>query len=183
MSNRKLIEDILPMIALENFRPATLSNGNYFVPTLDADGNEMQDKNGQRVGTYVDRLRTPTDDIFVDCGDYTGHIHASGLVTFGVVGSNISIFDGEVKGATIEEIRENGVKFMRETAATFIKSGSPKTFRRRDGIGKTKYAISYHDGIQTHKDGSPFYAIAIFKNKVKVKKFTDKLLSEGYTEE
>lgn len=57
-----------------------------------------------------------------------------------------------------------------------------KTFYQRDNIGKAKYTISFHDGIQTHKDGSPFFGIEIFKNKKKVKLFTDKLISEGYKE-
>ena len=41
-----------------------------------------------------------------------------------------------------------------------------KTFYRRDNIGKAKYTISFHDGVQTHKDGSRFFGIAIFKNKI-----------------
>ena len=57
-----------------------------------------------------------------------------------------------------------------------------KTFYRQDRIGKAKYTISFHDGIQTHKDGSPFFGIAIFKNKKKLKEFTDKLISKGYKE-
>jgi len=57
-----------------------------------------------------------------------------------------------------------------------------KTFYRQDNIGKAKYTISYHDGIDTHKDGSPFFGIRIFKNKVKLRQFTNELLSNGYTQ-
>lgn len=57
-----------------------------------------------------------------------------------------------------------------------------KTFYRMDNIGKAKYTINYHDGIQTHKDGSPFFGIAIFKNKKKLNKFTNYLIKEGYNE-
>lgn len=57
-----------------------------------------------------------------------------------------------------------------------------KTFYRQDNIGKVKYTISYHDGIDTHKDGSPFFGIRIFKNKVKLRQFTNELLSNGYTQ-
>jgi hypothetical protein len=32
-------------------------------------------------------------------------------------------------------------------------------------IGRAKYSISYYDGIKTHKDGSEFWDIKIFKNK------------------
>lgn len=57
-----------------------------------------------------------------------------------------------------------------------------KTFYRQDNIGKAKYTISFHDGIQTHKDGSPFFGIATFHNKVKLQRFVKRLLSEGYSE-
>jgi hypothetical protein len=57
-----------------------------------------------------------------------------------------------------------------------------KTFYRLDNVGKAKYTINFHDGIQIHKDGSPFFGIAIFKNKKKLKGFTDKLITEGYQE-
>ena len=58
-----------------------------------------------------------------------------------------------------------------------------KTFYRLDNIGMAKYTINFHDGIQTHKDGSPFFGIAIFHNKRKLQKFTRQLISEGYKEQ
>lgn len=57
-----------------------------------------------------------------------------------------------------------------------------KTFYQQDNIGRVKYTISFHDGIQTHKDGSPFFGIAIFKNKKKLKKFINTLITDGYKE-
>ena len=56
------------------------------------------------------------------------------------------------------------------------------TFYRQDNIGKAKYTISYHDGVQTYKDGSQFFRLAIFKNKKKLNEFTKNLLLEGYKE-
>ena len=56
-----------------------------------------------------------------------------------------------------------------------------KTYYEQHGIGKAKYTVSYHDGVQTHDDGSPFFGIAIFKNKVALKAFINKLTKEGYT--
>lgn len=41
-----------------------------------------------------------------------------------------------------------------------------KQFRVNPQIGKAKYSISYQDGIKTHSDGSPFWDIEIFKNKL-----------------
>lgn len=57
-----------------------------------------------------------------------------------------------------------------------------KIFYRQDNIGTTKYSISYHDGAKTHRDGSPFFDIALFKNKSKLNKFTKGLLLAGYKE-
>jgi len=58
-----------------------------------------------------------------------------------------------------------------------------KSFKEQHNIGKVKYVVSYHDGKQTHKDGSKFYGIATFKNKVKLAKFKRELLEKGYREE
>lgn len=55
-----------------------------------------------------------------------------------------------------------------------------KTFNTMMNIGKAKYVVNYHDGVQSHKDGSRFFAIAIFRNKTKLKAFTDGLLLNGY---
>ncbi len=57
-----------------------------------------------------------------------------------------------------------------------------KNFYVQYNIGKCKYVVSFHDGIKTHKDGSKFYDIAIFKNKQKLNSFTNSLKKEGYKE-
>ncbi len=48
-------------------------------------------------------------------------------------------------------------------------------------MGRCKYTVSYHDGVQTHRDGSPFYGIAIFSNKKKKEAFVKSLVADGYT--
>jgi len=55
-----------------------------------------------------------------------------------------------------------------------------KTFYRLDNIGKAKYTVNYHDGVKKHRDGSPFFDIAIFRNKKRMQDFINKLISEGY---
>ena len=40
-----------------------------------------------------------------------------------------------------------------------------KRYNQKDGVGKSKYVISYHDGKKKHKDGSDFFDIQIFRNK------------------
>ena len=57
-----------------------------------------------------------------------------------------------------------------------------KTYYRQDNIGKAKYTVSYNDGIKTHSDGSPFFDIAIFKNKKQLHSFINDLISDGYKE-
>ena len=58
----------------------------------------------------------------------------------------------------------------------------PKTFYQQNNIGKAKYTISYHNGTDAHADGSPFFGIAIFSNKNKLKDFRKQLLQNGYSE-
>lgn len=56
-----------------------------------------------------------------------------------------------------------------------------KTFYCLDNVGKAKYTVNFHDGVQTHRDGSPFFGIATFKNKQKKEEFIRQLVTEGYT--
>lgn len=56
----------------------------------------------------------------------------------------------------------------------------PKQFYTRDNIGKAKYTINFHDGKDTHKDGSPFFGILIFRNKKKYNQKISQMKKEGY---
>jgi hypothetical protein len=47
-------------------------------------------------------------------------------------------------------------------------------------VGKCKYVVNFHDGISKHKDGSNFFDIRIFKNKILMNKFIKELLKDGY---
>jgi hypothetical protein len=47
-------------------------------------------------------------------------------------------------------------------------------------VGRAKYVVNYHDGVKTHRDGSPFYDINILKNKKDLESFVSMLISEGY---
>lgn len=57
-----------------------------------------------------------------------------------------------------------------------------KTYYIQYNIGKCKYCVSFHDGVQTHRDGSPFYGISIFKNIKKMHSFVKQLVLDGYKE-
>jgi len=55
-----------------------------------------------------------------------------------------------------------------------------KDFNTMSNIGKAKYVVNMHDGVQTHKDGSKFYGVATFSNKKKYNAYTKMLLADGY---
>jgi hypothetical protein len=55
-----------------------------------------------------------------------------------------------------------------------------KLYKLYYNIGKSKYVVSYYDGIKKHNDGSRFYDMAIFKNKRKLKQFIKELDSQQY---
>ena len=58
-----------------------------------------------------------------------------------------------------------------------------KSFRIQMNIGRAKYCVSSHDGLQTHKDGSAFYGMEIFSNKRKMELYVGGLVKRGYTEQ
>lgn len=58
-----------------------------------------------------------------------------------------------------------------------------KRYNTMMNVGKAKYVVNFHDGVSTHKDGSPFYGIAIFRNKVANAKFLNELSQQGYISE
>jgi hypothetical protein len=56
-----------------------------------------------------------------------------------------------------------------------------KVFNEQSNIGKAKYIVNFHDGAAQHKDGSPFFDMRIFTNKVKKNTFITSLKKQGYT--
>ena len=75
--------------------------------------------------------------------------------------------------------------FQRKLILMFSESVNEgkKRFRQQNGIGKSKYTISYHDGKKKHNDGSDFFDIQIFKNQKDVDAFRKALLQKGFVEE
>jgi hypothetical protein len=55
-----------------------------------------------------------------------------------------------------------------------------KVFKVNPQIGKSKYSISSHDGVKKHKDGSDFFDIETFKNKVDLEKAIKNYTSKGF---
>lgn len=55
-------------------------------------------------------------------------------------------------------------------------------YYEQSNIGTCRYTVSYHDGHSTHRDGSPFYGIKIFRNRRAVGLFIRDLARQGYVE-
>ena len=64
-----------------------------------------------------------------------------------------------------------------------LTSSGEKRYNTMMNVGRAKYVVNFHDGIKTHKDGSPFYDIALFSNKDVFNRFVRGLKEEGYAEE
>jgi len=60
---------------------------------------------------------------------------------------------------------------------------SEKRYNLKYNVGTIKYLVSYHNGVKKHSDGSDFFDVKIFKNKKKLKIFTDDLRNNRYIEE
>jgi len=56
-----------------------------------------------------------------------------------------------------------------------------KTYRLQYNIGRAKYVVTFHDGNKVHPDGSPFFDICIFKNKIALGDFLKAIKANGYT--
>ena len=57
-----------------------------------------------------------------------------------------------------------------------------KKFTTQFNIGKVKYVISFHDGIQKHDDGSEFWGVYTFRNKKLFNARIKELKKQGYVE-
>lgn len=68
-----------------------------------------------------------------------------------------------------------------QTIGLMANPGSVKTFNEMQDVGKAKYVVNYHDGVKVHRDGSPFFDIAIFSSLAKKDRFVRKLKSLGFT--
>ena len=54
-----------------------------------------------------------------------------------------------------------------------------RNYNEMSNIGSSKYVVNYHNG-KLHEDGSQFYDISIFSNKLKKDKFIKELKNNGY---
>jgi hypothetical protein len=83
---------------------------------------------------------------------------------------------GESTGETIGCIETRGIGF------SYLWGYRVKQYYIQESIGRAKYVVNFHDGVQTHKDGSAFFGIRIFKNKTKMGQFIKGLATAGYVD-
>lgn len=57
-----------------------------------------------------------------------------------------------------------------------------KQFYTTHNVGKAKYVVGFHDGTKKHSDGSDFFDIKIFTNKISFRAFLNSLINSGYAE-
>jgi hypothetical protein len=79
--------------------------------------------------------------------------------------------DGEIEASDLAALRAKKDESVTE---------GKKVFSVNPGIGKVKYSISSHDGVKKHKDGSDFFDIETFKNKVDLEKAIKNYTSKGF---
>jgi hypothetical protein len=74
--------------------------------------------------------------------------------------------------------KQNEEDFM----VTEAKINGVKDYYVNFNVGTVKYVVNFHNGESVHKDGSKFYDMRTFKNKVDFETFLKKLQSQGYKE-
>lgn len=107
--------------------------------------------------------------------------NASGFNMY--IGDDTEIEKGSHLGKKLKSVPE-GIKkaVLDRMSETFAKGGSVgKNYYESFNVGKSKYVVHFHDGEKTHNDGSPFYDIEIFSNKIAKDKFINNLLENGYS--
>ena len=57
-----------------------------------------------------------------------------------------------------------------------------KVFNTTDNVGNARYVVNFHNGVKKHTDGSDFYDLRIFRNKLKRDEFINALIVDGYKE-
>lgn len=56
-----------------------------------------------------------------------------------------------------------------------------KQYQIHYNVGTVKYLVSFHDGVKTHPDGTPFFDVRTFRSKNEMQAFIRKLQSQEYT--
>lgn len=136
------------------------------------------------------------NDFRLSCVDVVFTPSAPDAYVQGIMESHDWVWDnGLLKPKSIEESKKRIQKakagpqlerVMLEEFEKFLSEASlnegEKTFNLMNGIGKSKYVVNFHDGKKAHKDGSAFYDIMTFKNKVDRDSFVAGLKKKGYRE-
>ena len=103
--------------------------------------------------------------------------------SFGTSPLPMYIIDKPVKIAILNNKYADGAERVVGTTAIGLMESvteGKKVFKVNPAIGKAKYSISSHDGVKKHKDGSDFFDIETFKNKVDLEKAIKNYTSKGY---
>lgn len=89
--------------------------------------------------------------------------------------SNLDVASGAISKEMQDIILNDCQTIMKAMIAS-----NPKKFNTMRNVGHARYIINYTDGRKTHRDGSPFYDIAIFSNQAAYNKAIEILLGDGF---
>jgi hypothetical protein len=143
-------------------------------------GGQKAFKNGKDVIAYFKKNNIVSESVNED---YDGPaIIKTGNKNSLKVGEKVTLnTNGKKREYKVVKSNGNG-DFVVHLVKESVNEGK-KVFKVNPGIGKAKYSISSHDGKKKHKDGSDFYDIEIFNNKVDLEKGIKKYTSNGFVKE
>ena len=117
-----------------------------------------------------------SDDNYTNFGPY--YVKNGKIAKYTVANPNYDLERNKVR--TLKVPSDVVLKFKIVEGVTKSVTEGKKVFRVNPAIGKAKYSISSHDGVKKHKDGSDFFDIETFKNKVDLEKAIKNYTSKGF---
>ena len=136
----------------------------------------------EKTSENIDRtFRTYADDE----GDDEGPVDEAYLVAYAkgpkpIKPAFAAYADKKMAQKFMADMKKDGYKVMMPQKKIRGIDEGQKRYNQKDGVGKSKYVISYHDGKKKHKDGSDFFDIQTFRNKKDLAKFVNALHRGGY---
>jgi hypothetical protein len=89
--------------------------------------------------------------------------------------------------ATFIDERKQGILFHDAThygiRVDVADVAGAKRFSVQERVGRARHVVSFHDGVKTHADYSPFFDMQICGNKRARQKFVKELTAAGYVEQ
>jgi hypothetical protein len=154
------------------------------VSTLQQRLESSYDEIGEVLGKYYE-INEMEDEIEEgnEFGAARAKAIAAGNDSFEVDGKTYPVKDVDKDDKeNAKEFSNESMKLTNMIKGKLVNEGK-KRFNTKYGVGKSKYVVSYHDGVTKHKDGSDFFDVQIFKNQNDLEAFKKALLQKGFVAE